>query len=99
MVYMTQVSRDTVVKLATLSSLQLSDSEIDALQADISNILEYVEQLDELDTSGVTPAYQVTGLENVYREDEVSVGDVDREALLKLAPETRDAQIKVPKVI
>lgn len=96
---MTQVSRDTVVKLAVLSNLRLSDAEIDALQTDISHILGYVEQLDELDTDGIEPAYQVTGLENIYREDVVNSGDVNRETLLALAPDTKDSQVKVPKVI
>jgi aspartyl-tRNA(Asn)/glutamyl-tRNA(Gln) amidotransferase subunit C len=96
---MTQVSRDTVVKLAALSNLQLKDDEIDSLQADISHILAYVEQLNELDTEGVEPAYQVTGLKNIYREDTVDQGDVGRDALLGLAAETQAMHIKVPKVI
>lgn len=87
------------MKLAVLSNLQLADDEIGSLQSDIEKILEYVEQLDELDTDGVEPAYQVTGLKNVMRTDEVSVGSVDRAALLALAPEQKDNQIKVPKVI
>lgn len=96
---MTQVSRDAVQKLAALSAIKLSDAEIDGLQTDLSRILEYVEQLNELATDNVTPAYQVTGLENVYRRDEVEPGTVDREALLALAPETKNDQVKVPKVI
>jgi aspartyl-tRNA(Asn)/glutamyl-tRNA(Gln) amidotransferase subunit C len=96
---MTQVSRDAVQKLAVLSNIKLSDAEIDGLQTDLSRILEYVEQLNELDTDNVNPAYQVTGLENVYRSDEVETGSVDRAALLALAPETKDNQVKVPKVI
>ena len=57
------------------------------------------EQLDELDTEGVVPAYQVTGLENVYREDSVVSGPITREALLSLAADTKANQIKVPKVL
>lgn len=98
MAYMTKISRDDVVKLATLSSLQLADDEIAPLQADIESILKYVEQLDELDTESVEPAYQVTGLKNVLREDEVQES-VSRDALLDLAPERMNDQIKVPKVI
>lgn len=96
---MTTITRDDIVKLAQLSSLSLSDSEITNLQDDISNILSYVEQLNELDTTGVSPAYQVTGLENVTRPDEVKLSNVDREDLLALAPENKDNQIKVPKVL
>lgn len=96
---MTQISRDDLLKLASLSSLQLADEEVAGLQADLVTILQYVEQLDELDTEGISPAYQVTGLTNVYRKDEVVASKVGREALLNLAPETKDDQVKVPKVL
>lgn len=96
---MTQISRDDVLKLASLSSLQLADAEVEELQAEIPTILDYVKQLDELDTSGVEPAYQVTGLQNVFREDVSVQSDVGREELLQLAHETQESQIKVPKVL
>lgn len=96
---MTQISRDDVLKLATLSSLQLNDDEAASLQADLQAILGYVEQLNELNTDGIVPAYQVTGLRNVLREDIVDQGPVSRESLLALAPEQKDSQIKVPKVL
>ena len=96
---MTAISRDDVLHLAQLSNLQLSDDEIDALQHNVGDILGYVAQLGELDTAGVEPTYQVTGLENVWRDDVVQVGDANREQLLGLAPESRDNQVKVPKVL
>jgi aspartyl-tRNA(Asn)/glutamyl-tRNA(Gln) amidotransferase subunit C len=97
---MKQISRDDVRRLAQLSSLQLSDDEVDAMQIDIANILEYVEQLSELDTSGIMPTYQVTGLKNVWRDDTVIVeDDITREELLLLAPQSTNNQIKVPKVL
>ena len=96
---MTQISRDDVLYLAQLSSLELNDSEIDGLQADISNILGYVNQLSKLDTSGVEPTYQVTGLESVWRDDIIIDYGVSREDLLALAPESSEYQVKVPKVL
>ena len=96
---MTDITTADVQRLAQLSSLQLSDTEAAALGEDIKNILNYVEQLSELDTEGVKPTYQVTDLENVWRADEVDTYGVDREALLELAPETEAQQIKVPKVL
>ncbi len=93
------ISRDDIIKLATLSSLKLTDEEIDSLQVDVGNILSYVEQLNELDTKDVTPAYQVTGLSNVFRKDVINSGEVSREQLLALAPDSQDLQIKVPKVL
>lgn len=99
MIYMTQITRDDVLHLAQLSNLELGDQEIENLRNDISNILEYVGQLDELNTDGVEPMYQVTGLSNVWREDEVIDYGVSREALLGLSIEPTDNQVKVPKVL
>lgn len=96
---MTQISSDDVRHLAQLSSLQLSDDEVNSLQQDIAGILTYVEQLGELDTANVQPTYQVTDLENVWREDEVVEDMVTREQLLALAPEFANNQVKVPKVL
>jgi len=96
---MTQITRDDVLHLAQLSSLELSESEIDSLRTDISNILGYVEQLSKLDTNNIEPTYQVTGLSNVWRNDEVINYGVTREELLARAPESVDFQVKVPKVL
>jgi len=96
---MSTITNDDVRHLAALSNLQLTDDEIGSLQVDLVNILAYIDQLNELDTSGVEPTYQVTGLENVWRDDVVRIGDVDRETLLGLAPETSNNSVKVPQVL
>lgn len=96
---MTKITRDDVLHLAQLSSLQLSGEEVDSLRSDMAQILENVEQLGQLDTSGVEPTYQVTDLQNVWRADEVIDYETSREQLLELAPESKDSQIKVPKVL
>lgn len=95
---MTQVSREDVLNLARLSNLELGDEEVAELQADIAHILSYVNQLNELDTSGVEPTYQVSGRENVWRDDKIDQ-PLKRDELLALAPETHEHQIKVPKVL
>ena len=59
---MSTITTDDVRHLAQLSSLQLSDEEVANLQLDLGNILNYIDQLSELDTTGVEPTYQVTGL-------------------------------------
>ena len=97
--YMTQISRDDVLHLAQLSSLQLDDQEVADMQTDIDLILGYVEQLQELDTSDIEPTYQVTGLQNGWREDNVTSSLVERQALLDLAPANEGQQVKVPKVL
>jgi aspartyl-tRNA(Asn)/glutamyl-tRNA(Gln) amidotransferase subunit C len=96
---MTQITRDDVQHLAQLSSLQLSDMETEELQGDLIKILDHIEQLKELDTTDVTPTYQVTGLENVGRDDEIDTRDVSREELLALSVDPRNHQLKVPKVL
>jgi aspartyl-tRNA(Asn)/glutamyl-tRNA(Gln) amidotransferase subunit C len=96
---MTQISRDDVRHLAQLSSLQLSDQEADSLTTDIENILGYVQQLAELNTDGVEPTYQVTDLENVWRDDVVIDDGISREQLLALSPDQANNQVKVPKVL
>lgn len=95
---MNTISNDDVQRLATLSGLQLSDDEASGLRDDLERIIKYIEQLGELDTSGVEPTYQVTGLENVWREDEVQSG-IPAEKLLDLAAEKQNNQVKVPQVL
>lgn len=95
---MNTISNDDVQRLATLSGLQLSDDEASGLRDDLERIIKYIEQLGELNTSGVEPTYQVTGLENVWREDEVQSG-IPAEKLLNLAAEKQNNQVKVPQVL
>ena len=92
------VSKSDVSHLAALSSINLSDDELDSLTVDIENIVKYIEQLGELDTSGVEPTYQLTGLSNVWRDDSIET-QLEREKLLALAPDKLDNQVKVPKVL
>ena len=96
---MSTITTNDVRHLAQLSNLQLSDDEITSLQTDLANILDYIDQLNEIDTSGVEPTYQVTGLENVWRDDAVDSGTVTREDLLALASDQADNSIKVPQVL
>jgi len=96
---MTAISVTDVKKLAQLSALSLTDDEISSLAGDLSRILGYVEQLNEVDTEGVEPTYQVTGLHTVTRPDEVIDYGVSQEALLRNAPDVQDGQMKVPRVL
>lgn len=96
---MSTITTNDVRHLAQLSNLQLSDDEIMSLQTDLANILDYIDQLNEIDTSGIEPTYQVTGLENVWRDDTVDMSTVTREDLLALTSEQADNSIKVPQVL
>lgn len=95
---MTTISKDDVAKLATLSNVTLQENELEDLAKDMRAILQYIAQLDELNTDGVEPTYQVTGLVNGGREDIVQQG-VSPDALLALAPASQEHQITVPKVL
>lgn len=94
-----EITREEILHLAQLSNFSLSEEEIDSLGQDLQNIIKYISQLDELDTEGVEPTYQVFEMENVWRPDEIKPQEADREALLALAPESAQNQIKVPKVL
>ncbi len=94
-----EVNQDTIAHLAKLSDFALTEDESTRLEADINGIVNYISQLDELDTTGVEPTYQVFEMENIWREDEILPQEADREALLGLAKEVKDNQIKVPKVL
>ncbi|MDO4271798.1 MAG: Asp-tRNA(Asn)/Glu-tRNA(Gln) amidotransferase subunit GatC [Candidatus Saccharibacteria bacterium] len=92
------VSIDEVRHLAALSEIDLSDDELKSLGTDIDNIVGYINQLDELDTNGIEPTFQLTGLKNVWREDVIEP-QLAREKLLALAPAAEDNQVIVPKVL
>lgn len=96
---MAKLSKDDVLKLARLSRLRLSDDEVATFQAEISEILGYVEQLSSVDTKGLEPTSQVTGLTNVMRKDEVIDYGTSQEALLKNAPALEKKQFKVKRVL
>jgi aspartyl-tRNA(Asn)/glutamyl-tRNA(Gln) amidotransferase subunit C len=96
---MKHISTDDVHHLAQLSSLQMSDEETESLRVDLDSIIGYIEQLSELDTTGVEPTYQVTDLQNAWRDDVINTYGVDHETLLSRAPEVDAQQIKVPKVL
>lgn len=84
--------------LSALSKISLEDDEIVPMQQDLSKILAYVGQLDELDLDGVEPTFQVTNLRNIWRNDEIQP-QVPRERMLNLAPEVKNNSVKVPKVL
>jgi len=96
---MAKLTRDDVLKLARLSRLRISDEEIELFQKELSEILAYVEQLSSVDTNGLKPTAQVTGLENVMRDDTPIEYGVTQEELLKNVPETKASYIKVKRVI
>ena len=96
---MAKLTRDEVLKLAKLANLKLTEQEISHFQTEISAILDYVEQLQSVDTQGLEPTYQVTGLKNVTRSDEAIKYTADPEELLRNVPHREGNYIKVKRVL
>jgi len=95
-----KLQKKDIEHIAKLARLDLSEKELEKYGNELSDILGYINQLQEVDTSQVEPTAQVTGLENAFREDEIEEWDKDeREATLNEAPDLEDHQVKVKRVL
>jgi aspartyl-tRNA(Asn)/glutamyl-tRNA(Gln) amidotransferase subunit C len=93
-----KISKQEVEHVAKLARLDLSEGEKDKLTDQLSNILTYVEKLNELDTAGVEPTAHVLDIKNVMRDD-VAAPSLPQERALANAPEKAAGHYKVPKII
>ena len=90
---------DTLVdKLANLARLQFDNTEKSAIKNDLQLMIQFVEKLNELDTTGVSPLLHMSDNINALREDEIK-GSISREDGLKNAAKKDSQFFKVPKVI
>lgn len=96
---MANLSPDDVLKLARLSRLHIENKDIPKYQKEINAILNYVEMLQSVDVFGLEPTYQVTGLSDVMRKDEVRDYAQTPSDLLKNVPYISNGQIKVKRVL
>lgn len=96
---MASITKSEVARLASLSKVSLTAQQTENLRADLEAIVSYIDQLSALDTEGVEPTYQISGLHNVWRQDKLTNETLPRESLLSLASSQADHQIKVPKVL
>lgn len=92
------VSDEEVKKIAALARLEVSDDEARGLAPVLGAILDYVKQLDAVDTTGVEAMSHVHGVNNVFREDEI-VELVEPGGILAQAPELKDNFYRVPLII
>ena len=92
------ISDETMEYVGILAKLELKDEEKESGRQDMQKMLDYVDKLNELDTSKVEPMTHIFEMGNVFREDEVTNGD-DRDAMLTNAPEVKEGQYKVPKTV
>ncbi|MEK7167274.1 MAG: Asp-tRNA(Asn)/Glu-tRNA(Gln) amidotransferase subunit GatC [Patescibacteria group bacterium] len=85
--------------VAKLAQLKLTDQEKEKFAKQLSSILEYVKQLDEIDTKNIEPTNQIIGLQNIIREDEINPIEIEQKKLLQCAPDVENNFIKIPAVL
>ncbi len=90
------ISDETIEYVGILAKLELSDAEKEQAKSDMGRMLDYIDKLGELDTTGVEPMSHVFPVQNVFREDVVTNSDT-REELLSNAPEQKDGMFMAPR--
>jgi aspartyl-tRNA(Asn)/glutamyl-tRNA(Gln) amidotransferase subunit C len=92
------LDKATVAHIAALARIRLSDAELEPLAGELSHILDWVEQLNEVDTTGVAPMASAAAATLPMRDDEVTDGGCP-DAILRNAPQAARGFFTVPKVI
>lgn len=92
------VDAATVKRIGRLARIRIEDDEVETYQAELNAILGFVEQLEEVDVSGVEPMTSVTPMQLRRREDKVTDGGIP-ERIVKNAPLSEDNFFMVPKVV
>ena len=95
---MTKITKDEVKKVAHLARLELNENEIHNHAEQLEKILDYIIQLEKIDTDDVPCTTRAIEVINVFRKDENKNFD-STEELLELAPSREDEYFKVPKII
>ena len=96
MVMANKISDETIEYVGILAKLELSDQEKEQARRDMGRMLDYIDKLGELDTTDVEPMSHVFPVQNVFREDVVTNGEM-REQLLANAPQEKDGMFMVPR--
>jgi len=92
------ISDETIEYVGILAKLELSGEEREAAKKDMGSMLDYIDKMNELDTTGVEPMSHVFPVDNVFREDIVVNGD-ERDKILQNAPARKNGAFKVPKTV
>lgn len=93
-----KITLEEVRKVAGLAQLRLEEGELEAMRADLTSILGYVDQLSALDVEGVEPTTHAVPLAMLLRADEVGP-HMTREAALSNAPEQAEGMFRVPRIV
>jgi aspartyl-tRNA(Asn)/glutamyl-tRNA(Gln) amidotransferase subunit C len=89
---------DTARRVAKLARIRLEEADLPALAGELSGILTFMEQLNEVDVEGVEPMTSVTPMRLKRRKDDVTDGNIQAQ-VLKNAPDAREGFFAVPKVV
>ncbi|MCQ2363261.1 MAG: Asp-tRNA(Asn)/Glu-tRNA(Gln) amidotransferase subunit GatC, partial [Acidaminococcaceae bacterium] len=92
------VSKEDVKHIAVLSRLTVPEHELDKFTEQFNQILDYVDKMQKLDTTGIEPTASILPVTNVFRED-VALPGVSHEDALKNAPAVHNEGFKVPRVL
>lgn len=95
---MAKLDLEQIEHIAKLSKLELTAEEKDKYSRELSSVLDYVEQLSEVDTDNVEPTANITGLSNVFRSDEVLESGITHSDIAINAPDFKDGSFVVPGV-
>jgi aspartyl-tRNA(Asn)/glutamyl-tRNA(Gln) amidotransferase subunit C len=92
------LTKEEVIKIAKLARIALTDQEVEKFQKDLSAVLDYVEELKQVNVDGIEEVAQVTGLVNIQRGDKAVFAD-NHEEIFKNAPEMKDGYYKVKAIL
>ena len=92
------IDKKLVKKIATLSRVKIEEKEIEKISKELSEIITWVEKLNEVDTNNVTPVANPSDIKKPFRKDEINDGKIE-EKILKNAPEKKAGYFVVPKVV
>jgi len=92
------MDKATVKKIATLARLRVNDEQMDKYATELGNIMQFVEQLGEVNTDNVEPLASVSNIKPKMREDKVTDGNIQADILAN-APEAQEGFFIVPKIV
>ncbi len=92
------IDKDTARKVAHLARIAVKDEDLPKLAGELSAVLAFMEQLNEVDVSGIEPMTSVTPMRLARRADQVTDGNIQAQ-ILKNAPDAREGFFAVPKVV
>ncbi|MCE8422647.1 MAG: Asp-tRNA(Asn)/Glu-tRNA(Gln) amidotransferase subunit GatC [Candidatus Methanoperedens sp.] len=93
------ITKKDLEHIGWLARLELSDDDKEKYTPKLNSVLDYFNELDEVDTEGVEPTYHVLQLYNVFRDDEPGIGSITQEEALSNAPKKQDEFFKAPRMM